>query len=215
MLGIIRVLTHDDQHFVEEHGRLIQQQYGIPAISRCIADQRCGIFDAQTEAQAVPKIIELGRALEAEGCNALFLSCAADPGLSQLRAAVSVPVIAAGSASASTAAMLKRPVAVMGIGANAPAPFRQILGEGVRYARPEGVFNTTDLLTAEGRRQALACAAMLYDEGIEVIAFSCTGFSTIALADAIRSELGKIAVDAVSAAGLFISQLMPAQDQGR
>lgn len=42
MLGIIRVLTHDDAHFVEEHGRLIQQEYGIASISRCIDEQRSG-----------------------------------------------------------------------------------------------------------------------------------------------------------------------------
>ncbi|WP_312240125.1 aspartate/glutamate racemase family protein [Pantoea sp.] len=209
MLGIIRVLTHDDAAFVGEHGRLIQQEYGIASISRCIDEQRSGIFDAESEALAVPKIVDLGCALAAEGCNALFLSCAADPGLALLRQAVSVPVISAGSASASVAAMLKRPVAVMGIGAAAPAPFRALLGEEVRYARPEGVFNTTDLLSAQGQESALACADALYRQGVEVIAFSCTGFSTIALADAIRSRLGNIAVDAVSAAGLFISQLAP------
>jgi len=53
----------------------------------------------------------------------------------------------------------------------------------------------------------LDCADSLYQEGTEVIAFACTGFSTIGLADTIRSELGKIAVDSVSAAGLFASQL--------
>lgn len=208
MLGIIRVLTHDDAHFVEEHGRLIQQEYGIASISRCIDEQRNGIFDAASEALAVPKIIALGKALEAQGCTALFLSCAADPGLALLRAAVTIPVVAAGSASASIAAMLKRPVAVMGIGAAAPAPFRTLLGEEVLYARPEGVTKTTDLLTPEGRASALACADKLYQQGVEVIAFSCTGFSTIALADAIRVKPGRIAIDAVSAAGLFASQLV-------
>ncbi|KGT92288.1 hydantoin racemase [Erwinia typographi] len=209
MLGIIRVLTHDDPNFVGEHGRLIQQAWGISSVSRCIDDQRTGIFDAESEALAVPKIVELGKELEAEGCNALFLSCAADPGLALLRQAVAIPVVSAGSASASVAAMLNRPVAVMGIGAQAPQPFRQLLGEAVLYARPEGIFNTTDLLTPQGREAALACADQLYRQGIEVIAFSCTGFSTIALAGAINQQLGKIAIDAVSAAGLFISQLAP------
>ncbi|WP_413722210.1 aspartate/glutamate racemase family protein [Sodalis sp. RH23] len=209
MLGIIRVLTHDDRAFVEEHGRLIQQQYGTISLSRCIPDQRQGIYDDASQSLAIPKIIALGQALQAEGCNALFLSCAADPGLAELRRAVTIPVIGAGSASASVAAMLKRPVAVMGIGAGAPAPFKQLLGEAVVYARPEGVFNTTDLLSAQGRESALACADTLYRQGAEVIAFSCTGFSTIALADSIRRHLGKIAIDAVSAAGLFISQLTP------
>lgn len=209
MLGIIRVLTHDDAAFVAEHGRLIEQEYGLPSVSRCIADQRSGIFDASSEAQAAPKIVELGRTMVAEGCRALFLSCAADPGLEKLRRSVEVPVIAAGSATASVAAMLKRPVAVMGIGANAPRPFRKLFGEEVLYARPEGVLNTTDLLSAQGRKSALACADRLYRQGTEVIAFSCTGFSTIALAEAIRGRLGKIAIDAVSASGLFLSQLVP------
>lgn len=209
MLGIIRVLTHDDRTFVEEHGRLIQEQYGVVSLSRCIPDQHKGIYDDASQALAIPKIVALGQALRAEGCNALFLSCAADPGLAELRRAVTVPVISAGSACASVAAMLKRPVAVMGIGAGAPLPFKQLLGESVTYARPEGVFNTTDLLTPQGRESALACADALYRQGAEVIAFSCTGFSTIALAERIRQHLGKIAIDAVSAAGLFISQLAP------
>ena len=207
MLGIIRVLTHQDQNFVEEHGRLIHQQYGLDSISRCIPDQPKGIFDDASEAIAVPKIIALGQQFQAEGCDAIFLSCAADPGLEALRKTVTIPVISAGSASASIAAMLQRPVAVMGIGAEAPRPFKAQLGESVIYARPEGVLNTTDLLSSQGRQSALACADELYRQGIEVIAFSCTGFSTIGLADAINQQLGQIAVDAVRAAGLFASQL--------
>lgn len=207
MLGIIRVLTHQDQNFVEEHGRLIHQQYGLDSISRCIPDQPKGIFDDASEAIAVPKIIALGQQFQAEGCDAIFLSCAADPGLEALRKTVTIPVISAGSASASIAAMLQRPVAVMGIGAEAPRPFKALLGETVIYARPEGVLNTTDLLSSHGRQSALACADELYRQGIEVIAFSCTGFSTICLADAINQQLGQIAVDAVRAAGLFASQL--------
>ena len=207
MLGIIRVLTHQDQNFVEEHGRLIHQQYGLDSISRCIPDQPKGIFDDASEAIAVPKIIALGQQFQAEGCDAIFLSCAADPGLEALRKTVTIPVISAGSASASIAAMLQRPVAVMGIGAEAPRPFKALLGESVIYARPEGVLNTTDLLSPHGRQSALACADELYRQGIEVIAFSCTGFSTIGLADAINQQLGQIAVDAVRAAGLFASQL--------
>lgn len=207
MLGIIRVLTHQDQNFVEEHGRLIHQQYGLDSMSRCIPDQPKGIFDDASEAIAVPKIIALGQQFQAEGCDAIFLSCAADPGLEALRKTVTIPVISAGSASASIAAMLQRPVAVMGIGAEAPRPFKALLGESVIYARPEGVLNTTDLLSSQGRQSALACADELYRQGIEVIAFSCTGFSTIGLADAINQQLGQIAVDAVRAAGLFASQL--------
>ncbi|WP_409307436.1 aspartate/glutamate racemase family protein [Pectobacterium sp. B1J-3] len=202
-LGIIRVLTTQDTSLLEEHGRLLAEEYGLQTVSRCIPDQPNGIFDASSEALAVPKIITLGQTYESEGCQAIFLSCAADPGLNALRQAVSIPVISAGSACARLAANLKLPVAVIGIGSQAPEPFRRLLGENVRYARPKGVTQTTHLLTAEGRANALACAQELYDQGAKVIAFSCTGLSTIGLAAQIRQTIGCVAIDAVSAAGMF------------
>lgn len=207
-VGIIRVLTTDNQQVLQEHSKLLKHYYGIESESRCIPDQLTGIFDDASEEKAVPKIVELGKQYEKEGFDAIFLSCAADPGLQKLRAAVSIPVISAGSASARIAALMKLPTAVIGIGAEAPKPFKKYLGDDVLYERPEGVRNTTDLLKPEGKRNALAMCQRLYDSGIKVIAFSCTGFSTIDLSSAIREELGGVAVDAVQAAGLFISEIV-------
>jgi Asp/Glu/hydantoin racemase len=209
-LGIIRVLTTDDDGILGEHGRMLQSQYGIASFTRCIPDQATGIFDDVTEAHAIPEIITLGRQMQEAGAKALFLSCAADPGLAALRAAVAIPVISAGSAAARVAALLARPTAVMGIGDGAPAPFRRLLGEKVLYARPEGVTKTTDLLTPEGRRASLETARRLHAQGIQVIAFSCTGFSTIGLAQEIRTHIGAVAVDAVSAAGMFAVEMLGA-----
>lgn len=209
-LGIIRVLTTTDRNLLEEHARLLKQQYGLESLTRCIPDQPTGIFDEASEARAVPKIVRLGQELVDAGCRALFLSCAADPGLRELRAAVSVPVISAGSASARVAASLGLPVAVIGIGDHAPRPFRALLGEDVPYARPAGVRCTNDLLRPDGRERALDCARQLVDEGARVIAFSCTGFSTIGLAPVLRQTLGCVAVDAVSAAGMFAVEMLGA-----
>jgi allantoin racemase len=212
--GIIRVLTTNDDAVLLEHGRLIKAQYGIDSVTRCIPDQPTGIFDADTEARAVPKIVELGRQMEADGARALFLSCAADPGLADLRPAVTIPVVSAGSASARVAALLGLPVAVLGIGAHAPQPFRALLGEDIPYARPEGVTKTNDLLTPEGKRAALDAAQRLHEQGAKVIAFSCTGFSTIGLAAQIREHIGCVAVDAVAAAGMFVVEMLgPARGQ--
>lgn len=207
-VGIIRVLTTDNQQVLQEHSKLLKQYYGIESESRCIPDQLTGIFDEASEEKAIPKIIELGKQYEAEGFDAIFLSCAADPGLQQLRSEVTIPVISAGSASARIAALMKLPTAVIGIGEEAPKPFKKYLGEHVLYDRPEGVRNTTDLLKPEGKQKALAMCQRLYDSGIKVIAFSCTGFSTIDLSSSIRQELGGVAVDAVQAAGLFISEIV-------
>ena len=209
-LGIIRVLTTDDDRILGEHGRMLQTQYGIASFTRCIPDQPTGIFDDATESLAIPKIIALGRLMQDAGAKALFLSCAADPGLSALRAAVDVPVVSAGSAAARVAALLAMPTAVMGIGDRAPAPFRRLLGEDVLYARPDAVTKTNDLLTPEGRRASLETARRLHAQGIQVIAFSCTGFSTIGLARDIRMQVGAVAVDAVSAAGMFAMEMLGA-----
>lgn len=208
-LGIIRVLTTSDQAVLLEHGRILEARYGLATLTRCIPDQPNGIFDDASEALAVPKIVQLGRELVDAGCGALFLSCAADPGLAVLRAAVPVPVISAGSAAARIAAHLALPAAVIGIGARAPAPFRAILGEHVPYGQPEGVRQTTDLLKPSGLESAIACTQRLMDGGARVIAFSCTGFSTIGLAPQFRQRLGCVAIDAVDAAGMFAAELLP------
>lgn len=209
-LGIIRVLTTSDDSVLLEHARILEGRYGLQSLTRCIPDQPNGIFDEASEAIAVPKIVQLGRELVEAGCGALFLSCAADPGLALLRAAVPVPVISAGSAAARIAEHLALPAAVLGIGAQAPAPYRNLLGEDVPYARPEGITRTTDLLRPGSRDAALACAERLLARGARVIAFSCTGFSTIGLAPYLRERLGCVVVDAVDASGMFAAEMLGA-----
>jgi allantoin racemase len=88
------------------------------------------------------------------------------------------------------------------------APYRSLLGQDVAYARPEGVTQTTDLLKPEGRARALACAERLLANGARVIAFSCTGFSTIGLAPYLRERLGCVVVDAVDASGMFAVEML-------
>ncbi len=207
-LGIIRVLTTKDERVLYEHAHLLEARYGLSTMTRCIADQPNGIFDDASEALAIPKIVQLGRELVTAGCRALFLSCAADPGLAQLRAAVPVPVISAGSAAARVAGLLALPAAVIGIGASAPLPYRTLLGEDVPYARPEGITQTTDLLRPDGRDRALASVERLLEGGARVIAFSCTGMSTIGLAPYLRERLGCVVVDAVDAAGMFATEML-------
>ena len=207
-LGIIRVLTTQDDALLQEHGRLIREAYGLESISRCIPDQFSGIYDDASEAIAIPKIVALGREMHEAGCDALLLSCAADPGLTALRAAVPIPVVGAGSATARVAKLLGLPTAVLGIGSAAPQPFRTMLGEDVRYVQPRGVQKTTDLMTAAGREATLEAARELYATGTRVIAFSCTGLSTIGMAQRIGKHLGGVAIDAVSAAGMFAVALL-------
>lgn len=208
MIGLIRVYTTDNPDIIEEHGNIISKMYGIPVMSWCIPDQPKGIFNEETEAIAVPKIVELGKSMEKEGCKLLLISCAADPALELLRQNVSIPVIGAGSAAALTAMAAGERVGAMGITEDIPAAVGHILGDLlVQYIRPEGVTNTTDLLTDTGREQALTAARSLLVQGSKAIVFACTGFSTIGFADVIRKELHVPVIDAVEAEGLFASSL--------
>jgi allantoin racemase len=206
-VGIIRVLTTNDRSVLEEHARLLRAAYGLECITRCIPDQPHGIYDDVTEEQAVPKIVALGQALHREGCTSLILSCAGDPGIQALRKAVPIPVVGAGSATARAAAILGLPFAVLGITDSPPRPFTEILGATVPYGRPAAVNRTTDLMTPAGREAALESARALYEQGARVIAFSCTGYSTIGLAEDIRKKLGGAVVDAVLAAGMVTAAL--------
>jgi allantoin racemase len=206
MIGLIRVFTTDVSDILEQHGRKITELYGVPVISRCIPDQPRGIYDDETERAAEPKIVELGKSMEKDGCQLLVISCAADPAIDQLRKHVSIPVIGAGNSASLMALSMGQPVGVMGITDSAPAVVERLLCDlMIRYMRPEGVTNTTDLMTAAGREKALETARHLLEQGAKVIVFACTGFSTINLADVIRKELQVPVIDAVEAEGLFAS----------
>ncbi|KIL42444.1 hydantoin racemase [Gordoniibacillus kamchatkensis] len=208
MIGVIRVLTTTNTEVLEQHGNIIANRYGVPVMSRCIPDQPLGIFNDETEQAAAPKIVALGRSLEAEGCKLLVISCAADPAIKQLRDNVSIPVVGAGSAASHMALSIGKKVGVMGITDEVPAVMKNLLGDLlVNSIRPEGVTNTTDLMTPAGREKATEAARKLMEQGTEVIVFACTGFSTIGLADVLRKELGVIVIDAVEAEGLFASAL--------
>lgn len=208
MIGIIRVFTTEDQEILEQHGKIITNTYGVPTVTKYIPDQPLGIFNDETEKIAIPKIVKLGKELEQAGCNVIVISCAADPAVSELQKEVSIPVIGAGSAAALTALAIGKPVGVLGITAAPPTVIKNLLGPlYVGYVRPDGVKNTTDLITPDGRKKGLEAAKTLLNQGAKGILFACTGFSTIGLADLLREELDVPIIDAVEAEGMFASTL--------
>lgn len=101
--GVIRVLTTQDPELLAAHGRILEQEYGLSTVNRCIPDQPKGIYDDESERIAIPKIIRLARELASEGVDAIVVSCAADPAVADLRSELQIPVIGAGSALAAVA----------------------------------------------------------------------------------------------------------------
>lgn len=96
-IGLIRVLTTDDEALLRLHGKRIMEYFpAFEVVSACIPDQPNGVHDDETEALAVPKVIALGKQMQQEGAEAVIVSCAGDPGVAGLAEVLTVPVIGAG-----------------------------------------------------------------------------------------------------------------------
>lgn len=202
MIGLIRVLSTDNETVLHSHARALATHVRDRIVTRAIPDQPYGIHDDATLAAAVPKIVDLGRQLEAEGASALILSCAADPGIAELRAGVGIPVTGAGSAGAAIARATSDRVGVIGIVDEVPACIRTVLGDALLADRvPDGVSCTNDLMTPSGRAGVDRTAGALVAEGAECILFACTGLTTIGAAPGVAAATGVPVVDAVVAAG--------------
>ena len=208
-VGIIRVLTSDDQDFVDTHGRIIQDEFGLDFVARCIPDQSLGIHSDDTFNLAVPKIVELGKKLVDEfEVSSIFVSCAADPGVAELRAELSVPVVGAGSSGAFIALACATKVGVLGITDEVPVAVSSLLGDRLVAALvPDGVQNTVDLMTPEGRTAALRAGETLKAQGATCILFACTGLTTIGLRPELATQLGIPVVDAVLAGGSVLQHV--------
>ena len=207
-IGLIRVVTMKSEEEIGRHGRLLMDTYpDLEVLSRCIPDQAKGIYDDESENIAIPKIVDLGERLcREERLDALLVSCAADPGVSELRKRVQVPVIGAGTSAASLARAFSDKVATMGITEGTPAEMKRVLGDSlVGEIRPEGVKNTLDLLTEAGRKNAFdALERLLAKSGAKVVALACTGFATIGLAPELERKFGVPVLDPVLAAGVYL-----------
>lgn len=209
-VGLIRVLTLKDDQRLNAHGRLIESHFPHLSVnSACIADQPEGIYNEQTIQTAIPKIVELGKKMAKDNLRAIVVSCADDPGVAELRKIVNIPVIGAGSAAARMSLTLGSRIGTLGISETTPEIMKEVLGKHlVAESRPEGVRTTLDLMTDEGIRSAITAAEDLRSRGADVIVLSCTGYSTIGLADRLANVLRMPVVDPVIASGSSASDLV-------
>ncbi len=207
-IGIIRVLSTADEELLNSHGRLLHEFIGHPdlvVVSRCIEGHPQGLWNREEGQRAIPKIVNLGQEMaRRDGVAALLVSCVADPGVPELREAVSIPVIGAGSASAAMALTLGRPVGALGIIDRALPPVAEVLGPRlVGWETPTGVRTTVDLMSEEGKERFAQAGERLKERGARVILLACTGFSTIRIATFLEEQLRVPVIDPVISAGLI------------
>jgi allantoin racemase len=211
-VGIIRALTTSDRRVLHAHGKMLQQAFGFSVVSHCIPDQPSGVYDEESLALAAPKVVALAQEMAAD-VDALIISCTADPGLAETRAAVGIPVIGAGSAAAAAALAFPGRVGVLGLKHQVPGPISESLGERmVLIDGPESVETPDGFLLPAGIFDALSSAHMLVDAGADVIVQASTGLSSIGMADVLRRRLGVPVIDAVTAAGSMLVSAVAARE---
>lgn len=85
-VGVIRVLTTEDETVLNRHGKLLERYYPMFQVtSRCIPEQFEGVHDEETERQSIPKVVALAEEMYREGFEAVIVSCAGDPGVEEAR----------------------------------------------------------------------------------------------------------------------------------
>lgn len=211
-IGIIRALTTSDRRLLNSHGKLLRETFGFEVTSRCIPDQPSGVYNEESLQLAVPKVVEL--ALELAGdVDALIISCAADPGLAEVRSLVDIPVIGAGSAAAAAALAFGGRVGVLGLKHSVPGPISEVLGDRMLLIDgPESVETPEGFLMPTGIFDALAAAHMLVDAGADVILEASTGLTSIGMAAVLRRRLGIPVIDPVMAAGAMLLSAVGARE---
>lgn len=203
-IGLIRVLTTDDEAILNAHGRKIEKYFpNLKIESKCIPNQFDGIHSKETMAIAVPKIIELAK--EFRDKDAIIVSCADDPAIEELNQIANMPIIVgAGTALSILSAVTGEKVGVIGVSDEIPKPLRKRLRSRVfNLGLPDKVNSTLDLMTAEGIESCVKKGEKLKAAGAELIALACTGFATVDFAQKLERHLGISVLDPVICEGFI------------
>jgi len=207
-LGLIRVMT-----LGEEEVRWLERQLerlfpGLFVTTVCLPDQPEGVHDEFTFETAEPKVMQAALSLEEHDVNAILINCAADPGLAMTRKVVKVPVFGAGSTSAFVARAMGLPVGVLGLSEDPPRAVRDVLGPLLKAAgAPRNVKTALDLPRPESRGDIIQVGLALKDLGAQTLLMTCTGMSTMAVSDELRTLLGMPVIDPLMASLTLISHL--------
>jgi|HigsolmetaAR205D_1030408.scaffolds.fasta_scaffold01485_6 Asp/Glu/hydantoin racemase len=204
LLGIIRVLTTDDEKILNEHGKKLKEYFSIESVTRCIPSQPNGIYDDESEKKAIPKIVELAKELaEKPNIDAITISCAADPGLDEARNEIDLPVLGAGGCGAHAASMVGNRIGIIGITDAPPARMKEELGRKFHsYSYHPSLRKTTDLFASTAKDELLEVVKDVINSGADCILFACTGFSTIGLKDYLNGKISVPVIDLVEAQGI-------------
>ena len=202
-VGLIRVLTTEDEEVLQSHGKQIMEYFPeLEVVTKCIPDQYEGIHSHELGEIAIPKIVETARSFT--DVDMIIVSCADDPGVAEIRKVLpDIPVTGGGETTVALALKYGSRMGGVGMTDDAPQAYMRMIPEQMILGRPEGVHSTLDLMTPEGKASVLKLGMKLKEQGAEVIALACTGLATIGIAKDLEKETGLPVIDPVMAEGMF------------
>ncbi|NKX53628.1 aspartate/glutamate racemase family protein [Arthrobacter mobilis] len=209
-IGLIRAATTSSRSLLHAHGQVLHAAFSSAGVrlsvdSRSIPGQPDGVHDQESLARAVPRVRALALEL-APAVDGILISCAADPGLPEVREAVSIPVVGAGSSGAAAALTLGSRIGVLTITPEAPAAVSEVLGDHLAAVEsPPSVSTPAQLLTPTGVFETLEAGDRLAEAGADVILLACAGLTSMRAAGELRRRLGLPVVDGVLAAGAALA----------
>lgn len=203
-VGVIRVASFEDPKVLNLHGELIEKYMPfIETESLCIKDQPEGVHDLVSKAIAVPKILETAK--EFKNPDAIIISCADDPGVPELMEMMDIPIVGAGSSAAAMAKRYGGSTGIIGITDYVSEAFLKVFGDKViNLGKPDGINCTLDLMKKGGRESVIKKAEELKKAGVSSISLTCTGMSTIGVAEEIEKEVGLPVIDPVLAEAVCV-----------
>jgi allantoin racemase len=160
----------------------------------CLDRGPASIESEYEESLAVPDVLCKARQAEAQGCDAIVISCMLDPGLAAAREAVSVPVLGPAQVAMHVAALLGACFSIVTVTDSLLAPLRRravLYGLEDRLASVRSI-QLPVLELKDHRQQVLerltdqSCQAVRSD-GASVVVLGCTGMA--GMARAIQLEL--------------------------
>ncbi len=202
-IGLIRVLTTEDQEVLKAHGKQIMEHFPMLEVeTKCIPDQYEGIHSPELGELAIPKIVAVAKTFQ--DADMIIVSCADDPGVAEIRQALpGIPVTGGGETTVALALKYGEKIGVLGITDYAPQAYLRIIPDKIILGKPEGVDSTLDLMKPEGRENVIKMGLELKEQGAQVIALACTGLATIGIAEELEKATGLPVIDPVLAEGLF------------
>jgi allantoin racemase len=193
-LAIIRVMTLPESANKTFSNWLNNQFPSLDIMAYAIADQPDGVHDSPSYAKAEPKVVELIHKLSVLSDQDIFVNCAEDPGVTQGRTRVRIPVWGAGSSAACIAKGTGLPTGVIGLTEEIPAVIANILGDQIVVSTvPTGVQTALDLNSAAG--SITKAAQFCLDRGARCILLACTGMSLLGTADYLCHSLSIPVID--------------------